>query len=39
MAVSFRLDVIARPREEHPAVPVFAIVRNERYFLPHFLAH
>jgi hypothetical protein len=39
MAVSFRLDVIARPREDHPAVPVFAIVRNERYFLPHFLAH
>ena len=39
MAVSFQLDVIARPREQHPAVPVFAIVRNERYFLPHFLAH
>jgi len=39
MAVSFRLDLIKRPRQDEASVPVFVIVRNERYFLPHFLAH
>ena len=32
-------SILKRPNVERSRVPLFAIVRNEAYFLPHFLRH
>jgi hypothetical protein len=37
--VEVRFSILKRPDAGRSRVPVFAVVRNEMYFLPHFLRH